>query len=63
MQCNYTKKYLDEKGVSYKTINVEEDPAAYDYIVSRGFKSMPVIMVEGHKPFNGFRPDLLAKLG
>lgn len=62
MQCNFTKKYLDEKGIDYATLDVFADEDALNYIKSLGFQSLPVVEVDGAEPFNGFRPDLLAKL-
>ncbi|MGO3212534.1 MAG: glutaredoxin-like protein NrdH [Ruoffia tabacinasalis] len=62
MQCNFTKKYLDDKGVEYSTLDVFVDEEALNYIKSLGFQSLPVVEIDGEEPFNGFRPDLLAKL-
>lgn len=62
MQCNFTKKYLDEKGVDYSTLDVFHDEEALNHIKSLGFQSLPVVEIDGEPPFNGFRPDLLAKL-
>lgn len=62
MQCNFTKKYLDDKGVEYSTLDVFADEEALNYIKSLGFQSLPVVEIDGEDPFNGFRPDLLAKL-
>lgn len=62
MQCDFTKKYLDDKGINYATLDVFSDEAALNRIKSMGFQSLPVVEVDGEEPFNGFRPDLLAKL-
>lgn len=61
-QCFFTKRYLDELGVTYKEVDVLEDAKALDYIKSLGFESLPVITAEGHEPHSGFRPDRLAKM-
>lgn len=62
MQCNFTQKYLDEKGINYAILDVLADEAALEHIKSLGFQSLPVVEIEGEEAFNGFRPDLLAKL-
>lgn len=62
MQCDFTKKYLDDKGINYATLDVFSDEDALNRIKSMGFQSLPVVEVDGEEPFNGFRPDLLAKL-
>lgn len=62
MQCDFTKKYLDDKGIDYATLDVFADEEALNHIKSLGFQSLPVVEVDGAEAFNGFRPDLLAKL-
>ena len=61
-ECTFTKKYLDDKGVDYSTLDVFADEEALNHIKSLGFQSLPVVEIDGEEPFNGFRPDLLAKL-
>ncbi len=62
MQCNFTKKYLDDKGVEYVTKDIFESEAALEEVKELGFSSVPVITIEGQEAFNGFRPDLLDQL-
>jgi glutaredoxin-like protein NrdH len=75
-QCDMTKTVLDGEGIEFKTINVEEvdeieveidgkmvKKAPIDYIKEDlKFSAMPVVVAEGHKPFSGFRPDILTTL-
>lgn len=64
LQCEFTKKYLDNNGIEYTATNVEEDERAFDYVKNElGMTSMPVVEVPGQPAFSGFRPDLLAKAG
>lgn len=63
VQCNFTKKYLDDKQIAYEEIDVTQDTKALEHIKSLGFQSLPVIESDQLDPFNGFRPELLAKLG
>ena len=62
MQCNFTKKYLEDKGVPYEVKDIFESEEALNEVKELGFSSVPVISVEGQDAFNGFRPDLLDQL-
>ena len=62
MQCDFTKKYLEDKGVSYEVKDIFESEEALNEVKELGFSSVPVISVEGQEAFNGFRPDLLDQL-
>lgn len=60
MQCEFTKKYLNDKGVEFKEINVFEDGKALSMLRDAGYSQMPVVDIDGEK-HTGFRPDVLAK--
>ena len=60
MACNFTKKYLNDKGVKFKEINVFKDAEALAMLRYKGFSQMPVVDVNGEF-HTGFRPELLAK--
>lgn len=46
--CRRTKRYFREKGVSFKEINIEKDPAAARDIVRKtGQSGVPVIRIGG----------------
>ena len=62
MQCNFTKKYLDDKGVTYEIKDILESEQALAEVQQLGFSSVPVILADGEEAFNGFRPDLLDQL-
>lgn len=62
MQCNFTKKYLEDKQIAFKEYKVEENEEALHRIKAMGFQSLPVVVIEGEEPFFGFRPERLAKL-
>ena len=61
MQCEFAKKYLRDKDVEFKEIDVFEEEWALTYIKTLGFKHMPIVDIGGvfH---TGFRPDILAKV-
>lgn len=60
--CRATKKKLEQLGIYYAEINVDEHAAARDYLISRGFMESPVVFVDGMDPWSGYRPDKLALL-
>jgi len=41
--CVQAKKLLDSKGVTYQEIKIDEDPAAREFIVSEGHRTVPQI--------------------
>ena len=61
MQCNFTKKYLNDKGIKFKEINVFEDAEALAMLRDKGFSQMPVIDVNGEF-HTGFQPNILAEV-
>lgn len=62
-QCKMTKKKLDDLGIAYELINVDEDEKERDYVKDvLGFRTMPVVVADGLEPFAGFQPDKINKL-
>ncbi len=62
MQCNFTKKFLEDKGIPYEIKDIEQNESAVKEVKSMGFSSLPVVLAEGIEAFHGFRPDILSKL-
>jgi glutaredoxin-like protein NrdH len=56
VQCDMTKRMLDKNGVEYTTVDITQDPDAYDMIVKMGFMSAPVV-ISGDESWAGFQPD------
>lgn len=56
VQCDATKRTLTKIGLEYQTIDVTEDETAYEMLVEKGFKSMPVVDANGEW-WSGFQPD------
>ena len=56
VQCEMTKKRLTSKGIEYQTVDLSEDPAALDLVLSKGFRSAPVVNA-GESWWAGFQPD------
>lgn len=61
--CNATKRFLNKQNVDFSVVNVDEDFAAREMLVGKGFSQMPVVDpgdgVTGW--FSGFNPDKLRK--
>lgn len=68
VQCKQSKKLLDKLNLKYNTVNVEEDPKAYDYVVTTlGYKAAPVIVVKNDEgqvlqTWSGFNVEALNSL-
>lgn len=52
------KELLSREGVSFTAKNVDEDDAAYDELLARGFRTVPVTVI-GDLAIPGFDPDAL----
>ena len=61
VQCNSTKKWLDQRSVSYNVIDLSEDETAMELVRTLGYQAAPVV-VAGDDHWSGFRPDLLAAI-
>ena len=60
MACNFTKKYLNDKGIKFEEIDVFKDADALAMLMDKGFSQMPVVSIEGEF-HTGFQPNVLAK--
>ena len=56
VQCDATKRSLDKIGVPYSTVDVTVDAEAFEMLVEKGFKAMPVVNA-GDDWWSGFNPD------
>lgn len=63
MPCKMTKRKLQELGVSYKEINVDEDLSALEFLMECGFRSLPVVFKnDGPIVIGGYAPNILENL-
>ena len=60
VQCDQTKRYLDNKNIPYEVVDLSEDQAALEMVVGKGFKSAPVVITDTDE-WSGFRLEKLAK--
>ena len=54
------KEFLSREGVPFTAYNVDEDEAAYDELIARGCRTVPVTIV-GDRVVKGFDPAALAE--
>lgn len=45
--CDRAKALLESKGVEFKTVNIEEETTAREFLVNQGLRSVPQIFKEG----------------
>ena len=60
-QCMMAKKWMEQRGVEFEVINLDESPEYVEHIQELGFKAAPVIE-KGDFVFSGFSPDKLRQL-
>ncbi len=53
------KEFLSREGVPFAARNVDEDERAYDELIARGFRSVPVTVIGG-RVLKGYEPAALA---
>lgn len=58
--CTFTKRKLQQLGVNYKEINVDEDLAALEYLMKCGLRSLPVVFKDDEPVvIGGYAPYIL----
>ena len=63
IQCTMTYRALDKVGVTYAVVDVTENDAALEYVSEDlGYSAAPIVVVDEHNHWVGFRPDLSATL-
>jgi len=65
VQCRLTKQVMDAVGLVYADVDLIDphNAAARDYVTEElGYSSAPVVIVDDHNHWAGFRPDLITQL-
>jgi glutaredoxin-like protein NrdH len=60
VQCEATKRYFDNKGVAYTTVDITQDVDALDRLIEEGYQAAPVVNA-GTEWWSGFQPDKIDK--
>ena len=61
-QCRFSKLHMQNMGVTYEERNVDEDDAYMQEALDTGYKSMPIVVLNGEVVAAGFQPDKLNEL-
>lgn len=62
-RCRLTRELLTSKGVVFIEVDIREQPAARDYVVDElGYTEAPVVVVDEHDHWSGFRPDQIDRI-
>jgi glutaredoxin-like protein NrdH len=61
VQCDATKRTLNNLGLDYEVTDLTEDPASLEYVRSLGYLQAPVV-VAGDDHWSGFRMDKIKAL-
>ena len=54
------KEFLSRAGATFTVMNVDEDERAYDALIARGLRTVPVTIV-GDRVVRGYDPAALAQ--
>lgn len=60
--CRFTKLHMVNMGVSFEERNVDENEAYMQEALDTGYKSMPIVVLNGAVIAAGFQPDVLNEL-
>jgi len=61
--CRMTKIALDNQDITYRVVDLTRTPAALAYVQDElGYTSAPIVVIDDHNHWAGFRPDLIALL-
>ena len=62
VQCNATYRALDDNGIEFEVVDVDEHEAAQIRLQQLGFQQLPVVRPVGVPAWWGFRPDKISEL-
>lgn len=63
VQCTATCRALDGAGLEYTVIDLSKDAAAMSYATDElGYRQAPVVVVDDHGHWSGFRPDHIDRI-
>lgn len=60
--CRKTKSFLKAQEVDFVEKNINTNPDFLEEAKQTGLTSMPIVMVEGHEPFAGHKPEKLEEI-
>ena len=45
--CKAAKQYFNDNDIEFTELNIDENPDAVEYLVSKGYRGVPVINIDG----------------
>jgi glutaredoxin-like protein NrdH len=62
VQCTATYRALDGQGIEYQVVDLTGSDAALEYVTQElGYSQAPVVVVDEHDHWSGFRPDKISQ--
>lgn len=61
--CKAAKQYFNENNIEFKEMNIDENPDAVQYLVSKGYRGVPVINIDGEDIVGFDKAAIEKKLG
>ena len=61
--CKAAKQYFNENNIEFKEMNIDENPDAVEYLVSKGYRGVPVINIDGENIVGFDKAAIEKKLG
>ncbi|WP_448811710.1 glutaredoxin-like protein NrdH [Agromyces bauzanensis] len=63
VQCTATCRALDSAGLEYTVVDLWTDATAMSYVTDDlGYRQAPVVVVDDHGHWSGFRPDHINRI-
>ncbi|AXH37497.1 glutaredoxin-like protein NrdH (plasmid) [Humibacter sp. BT305] len=63
VQCKATVTALDRADIPYNHVDLSTNAAALEYVTEDlGYLAAPVLVVDEHDHWSGFRPDHIARI-
>ena len=56
------KQYFNENNIEFTEMNIDENPDAVEYLVSKGYRGVPVISIDGEDIVGFDKAAIEAKL-
>lgn len=56
VQCDATKRHLNRLGLEYDTVDITQNPEAFDMLIEKGFKAAPVVITDDDQ-WAGYYPE------
>ena len=53
--CDRAKALLENKGVDYRVVNIEDDPVSREFLLIQGLRSVPQIFNDGVLMAGGYQ--------